>query len=130
MSEKITIEPIDEETRKARAAIYTSPGSSMVDMTWVKPYNLFMPKNFEYMMDDIKNFEVREDDIFMVTYPKAGSTLVQVNKKSEGYRCKITSPLKLFMETQTHTFNRSAMQLCCSTKNNNQRLVRPFPRQK
>ena len=78
-AEKISFEPIDEETRKARAAVYTGKGSTMVEMGWTKPYNIFMPKNFEYMIDDLKNFEVREDDIFMVTYPKAGSTLVQVN---------------------------------------------------
>ncbi len=78
MADKFTFEPIDDETKEARKKIYPGEATAMVDMVWVKPTNLFMTKNFQFLLDEIMKFEVREDDIWMVTYPKAGSTLVQV----------------------------------------------------
>ena len=42
-----------------------------------EPMNVYLPKHFESMAEDIWNFKLRKDDIFIVTYPKCGTTLTQ-----------------------------------------------------
>ena len=39
--------------------------------------NVYMPKHFESIAKEIWNFKLRKDDIFIVTYPKCGTTLTQ-----------------------------------------------------
>ena len=39
--------------------------------------DLYMPRMFEQKLKIIKNFELREDDIWIVTYPKSGTTWTQ-----------------------------------------------------
>ena len=61
-----------------RAKRYTAHHSLMVDMVQSEPYGLCVPPKFKKMYDRIKNLELRPDDVFMVTFPKAGSTWTQV----------------------------------------------------
>lgn len=38
----------------------------------VKPTNCILPKHYENCIDDIRSFEVREDDLYLVSNPKCG----------------------------------------------------------
>lgn len=38
----------------------------------VKPTNCILPKHFKNCIEEIRNFEVRNDDLFLVSNPKCG----------------------------------------------------------
>ncbi len=56
-------------------------------MAWIEicrtvPRGILMPKRYESLAEEIYNMEVRPDDVWMITYPKAGSTWTQVKQKT------------------------------------------------
>ena len=63
----------DEEAAKLKEAYPVSALNNMVR------YNndLLMPREFVAVAEQLYNFQVREDDIWIVTFPKAGTTWTQ-----------------------------------------------------
>ena len=72
-------EDLTAEEKAQRKELYTAPNTLMVDMVRTNPGRILLPASFKNLAERIYNFEVRPTDIFMVTYPKAGSTWTQVS---------------------------------------------------
>ncbi len=62
-----------------RAKLF-APGSIANKMVRSVPGDVYLPKKFASMAERIYNMEVRPDDIWILTYPKSGTTWTQVNK--------------------------------------------------
>jgi len=71
---------ISPEEKAERAKMWNGPMSVMVDMVRCDQMNVLMPKTFVepvHIGQKIWKVKPRPDDIWMVTYPKCGSTLGQ-----------------------------------------------------
>ena len=53
--------------------------SNQIDGVVASPWNFFMPKTMLEDFDKIYSFEVRPDDVWILTYPKCGTTWTQVS---------------------------------------------------
>merc|ERR1712141_83532 len=67
--------PISDDVKKQRQKIYTSP--STLDGLVSDPLGIYIPKSMEKVAEKVYNFKVRHDDIWIVTYPKCGTTWTQ-----------------------------------------------------
>lgn len=77
MSLPFEIVDVPQEEREARRKMYTGPASIMVDVVTTKPYGCIINEKFRDFARPIMDFEVKPDDVWMITYPKAGSTWMQ-----------------------------------------------------
>ena len=64
---------IEEEKRKV-----FGPESNQLNGIISVPYGIHAAQNMEKVVKKIIDFELRPDDIWIVTYPKCGTTLTQV----------------------------------------------------
>lgn len=63
-----------EQTQKVKE---TCPSSPLNDLIKYEPGPVLVPRTYLQWADRVYNFELREDDIWIVTYPKSGTTWSQ-----------------------------------------------------
>lgn len=68
----------EPEERKKYADGLFLDGSSQYDGIFYEPLNVWMPSEFRETAEQVYNFEVRPDDTWIITYPKCGTTWMQV----------------------------------------------------
>ena len=56
----------------------TEPNKSPLGLDWKSKPCVLIKKYYDEYAERIKNFEVREDDVWVVTYPKCGTILFQI----------------------------------------------------
>ena len=72
--------PIGEEERQRKLRVFREEDSHEVDMVRSIPGGIRLHKEFLHWAERIYNFGLRSDDVFVVTYPKCGTTWMQVRK--------------------------------------------------
>jgi estrone sulfotransferase len=60
-----------------RKKYYTHPATFNTNMVRSEPMNMYMPAKFPEMAERIWHFKPRPDDVWIITYPKCGTTLTQ-----------------------------------------------------
>ena len=66
-----------------------------------EPYGVYATPAMELVAKEVYNMEVRSDDIWIVTFPKCGTTLTQVKKNIilVCFRCQKNPSLKCHLLT-------------------------------
>ena len=77
MAESIIWKPCPAEIEKEKRKIF-EPESNQLNGIVSAPYSIHAGQNMEKVVKKIIDFELRPDDIWIVTYPKCGTTLTQV----------------------------------------------------
>ncbi len=68
--------PPEVEARRKRLF---EAGGTQCNGVQSDPWNIWMPKEFMTVYERVYNFEVRPDDVWILTYPKCGTTWTQVS---------------------------------------------------
>ncbi|TRY80471.1 hypothetical protein TCAL_13353, partial [Tigriopus californicus] len=71
-----TFQTVSREDEEAKRKVFKE-GSLELNVTQVMPGRIILPKTYEEDAKRIYNMELRPDDIWIVTYPKCGTTWTQ-----------------------------------------------------
>ena len=77
MAESITWKNCPKELEELKRKLF-GPESNQLNGIVSEPYGIHALPAMETVVKKIKTFEIKSDDIWIVTYPKCGTTLTQV----------------------------------------------------
>lgn len=66
-------EPVDDIIRTKLNTIFPHPDTFIIS----KPFDIILPSAYPYISEKIKTFTVRKEDIWLISYPRSGSTWLQ-----------------------------------------------------
>ena len=75
--------PIDEEERQRKLRVFHEADSAEVDMVRSIPSGIRLNKEILNWAEKIYKLALRPDDVFVVTYPKCGTTWMMVCRDGE-----------------------------------------------
>ena len=76
MSKKVIWKNLEEEEKRRFNELWGEK-STLKDSIISVPYKVLMPRYYQSIAERVLNFEVRPDDIWIITYPKCGTTWTQ-----------------------------------------------------
>ena len=80
MAEEITWKDCPKEIIEQKEKLFGEGSPRLADGMVSEPYGIHVSKKMIEVIKKISTFEVRPDDIWIVTYPKCGTTLTQVSE--------------------------------------------------
>ena len=74
---QIIWKPVPKEIEKSKEKVFDSNSSQLKGIV-SEPFGIHAHQGMEEVAKEIYKFEVRSDDVWIVSYPKCGTTLTQV----------------------------------------------------